>query len=139
MSSSWFWAGQKKENSLRGIRKLLVLWDVVDTYLRTPSLPAFPIGPNAPIFPIVILCRDQDESLKLRILAPFLYRVAQLKLDDRQHVAEAFDLLKASPTLKRSLFTKYGAYYSVFKGNGDQELVTVNWYVATVYSYSLHL
>lgn len=105
----------------------------------TPSLSAFSIGPNALIFPIVILCRDQDESLKLQILAAFLYRVAQLKLDDYQHVAEAFDLLKASPTLKRLLFTKYGAYYPVFKGNGDRELVMVNWYVATIYSCSLHL
>lgn len=90
------------------------------------SLPAFPTGASAPIFPLVLLCRDEDEYLRFCALAPFIYSVAQLQLDDRQNVAEALDLLKESPTLKRVLFGKYGAY-PVFRGNGGKELITITW------------
>ena len=105
---------------------VLLSLTVFELTFDSHSLPAFPTGASAPIFPVVLLCRDEDEYLKFCALAPFIHSLAQLQLDDRQDVAQALNLLKESPTLKRFLFAKYGAY-PVFRGNGGRELITITW------------
>lgn len=78
-----------------------------------------------------MLCRSEDEYLALRVVAPWIYRIAQLKCDTRPRVAEALELLRTKKSIESVLLGKRLAW-PVFGGGekGDVEMITLCWYVA---------
>lgn len=107
-------------------------------YIIVHSLPPFPTGPTAPIFPITLLCRDKDEFFKLRPLSPYLHRITTMNLGDHCAIADAVSFLQHRPRLERILQTK-SKFYPVFKGNGNRELIAMTWYVPQLPSLSLYI
>lgn len=92
----------------------------------TPSLPSFPTGADAPIFPIVMLCRSEDEYLKFSVLAPWVHKVAQAQCDTRFQIADALELLRNKTSIRATLLSER-SIWPVFQGNNDRELITFKW------------
>ena len=83
----------------------------------TPSLPSFPTRVDVPTFPMLVFCRSENEFHKLRTVAPWIYRIAQQGLTTRQSVADALELLREKPSIRRVL-TSHRPCWPVFGGNG---------------------
>ncbi|KIP01437.1 hypothetical protein PHLGIDRAFT_123349 [Phlebiopsis gigantea 11061_1 CR5-6] len=90
------------------------------------SLPSFPTRVDVPTFPMLVFCRSENEFHKMRTVAPWIYCIAQQGLTTRQGVADALELLREKPSIRRVL-TSHRPSWPVFGGNGGLELISFLW------------
>lgn len=93
------------------------------------SLPYFPVGAKSRPFPVIILCRDEEEFSEMLPIAPYIYRLACRNLLDRYDISKALTLLRDRECLV-DILTSSGLYFPVFEGNDNREMITLCWYVS---------
>ena len=88
--------------------------------------PKYPVGPNAPPFPITVLCRNRYELDRLKGISGYIDLIYSTCGDNRQRICEELAKLKDRPILQDALGGSTHCF-PVLYGNHDRELICLTW------------
>lgn len=100
-------------------------------YSTIASWPEYEVGPEAPVFPITLLCRDQWEYQRYQALSPCLHGMYVQHGNDLAKICEDLDLLARTKMLGAPLLRSQRCYV-VLDGNGGRELICFCWCVISL-------
>lgn len=99
---------------------------VTNLLTHSHSWPQYEVGPDAPIFPITLLCRNQHERTRYSVLSPFLHAMYRRFGNNRVKICQELDKLSTMTKVGAALLRSQSSYV-VLEGNDDRELICFCW------------